>query len=177
MSSIIKCLDGTDVMVDDEDYLSLVSYDWRIDSYGYAFRNEYGKYTGTRIVLMHRAILGLEFGDPRLGDHRNGIRTDNRRLNLRACTPAQNSQNSKLSKRNTSGYKGVQWMKAKKKWQAKICANRKQKHLGLFDTAEAAHAAYCAAARELHGEFANFGAGPASENDDKKMLRPEILCG
>ena len=32
-----------------------------------------------------------------------------------------------------------------------------QIHLGMFDTPELAHAAYVAAARNLHGELANFG--------------------
>jgi hypothetical protein len=32
--------------------------------------------------------------------------------------------------------------------------NYKSTHLGYFDTAEAAHAAYCEAAKRLHGAFA-----------------------
>lgn len=37
--------------------------------------------------------------------------------------------------------------------------NGKNKHLGYYDTPEAGHAAYCKAASELHGEFANTGQG------------------
>jgi hypothetical protein len=37
---------------------------------------------------------------------------------------------------------------------AQIKHQRKQHHLGYFDTAEEAHAAYAEAARRLHGTFA-----------------------
>ena len=36
----------------------------------------------------------------------------------------------------------------------------KRKSLGYFTTPEAAHAAYCTAAAEFHGEFANTGTTP-----------------
>lgn len=63
---------------------------------------------------------------------------------------------SNISRRrnNTSGYKGVSLEGTR--FKAKICKNYKQIHIGTFDTKEEAHAAYCTAARELHGEFARF---------------------
>jgi len=65
---------------------------------------------GRRVhVAMHRLILGLEFGDRKQGDHRNGDTLDNRRLNLRVATQAQNSRNTGVQRHNTSGYKGVTW--------------------------------------------------------------------
>jgi len=45
--------------------------------------------------------------------------------------------------------KGVQYIKASRKWAA-IC---KGEYLGLFSVAEDAHKAYCKRAKELYGEF------------------------
>ncbi|MGU0171669.1 HNH endonuclease [Escherichia coli] len=44
-------------------------------------------------------------------DHINMIRSDNRIVNLRAATRAQNGQNSKTRSDNASGVKGVSWTK------------------------------------------------------------------
>jgi hypothetical protein len=89
-------------------------------------------------------------------DHRNGDSLDNRRANIRLATTAQNCQNVRRNSRNTSGFKGVSWSARHRKWIAKIKACGRQRFLGLFDRAGDAHAAYCAAAVELHGEFARF---------------------
>jgi len=50
--------------------------------------------------------------------------------------------------------KGVQI--AGRRFSARITVNGKKLSLGRFDTAEAAHEAYVAAAKKLHGEFASF---------------------
>lgn len=67
-------------------------------------------------------------------DHINGIANDNRIANLREVSNTQNLQNQKLRKTNTSGYKGVSWIKAKGKWVAQICANYVSTTIGFFDT-------------------------------------------
>jgi hypothetical protein len=85
-------------------------------------------------------------------DHINGNRSDNRIKNLREANHAQNTQNSKTRAHNTSGMKGVGLHKGK--WRALIRVEGKSKHLGYFATPGDAHAAYCSAATELHGEFA-----------------------
>ena len=85
-------------------------------------------------------------------DHINGNRADNRIENLREATNSQNRANSKRQKNNQSGYKGVK--RSGDKWMARIRKNRQLIYLGLFETAASAHAAYAAAAQELHGDFA-----------------------
>lgn len=87
-------------------------------------------------------------------DHINRDTLDNRRSNLRSATPQQNKQNQGKLKTNSSGYKGVSFCKAKRKWQATISVNSKNKHIGFHETAEAAARAYDTEARKLHGEFA-----------------------
>ena len=83
-------------------------------------------------------------------DHINGIRDDNRIANLRVCTRAQNMANRGLSASNTSGFKGVSLFKRTGRFRATV----RTKHLGYFDTASEAHAAYCRVAKMAFGEFA-----------------------
>jgi len=84
-------------------------------------------------------------------DHINGARTDNRICNLRAVSHAQNNQNiRKAQANNKCGFLGVVWNEKNRKWRAKIKANGRALHLGYFDAAEEAHAAYLKAKAELH---------------------------
>jgi hypothetical protein len=83
-------------------------------------------------------------------DHANGARDDNRFVNLREATNAENGHNRKTN--NPCGFKGVR--QQKKRWCARIGKNGRRIFLGLFATPEEAHAAYVAAATEHHGEFA-----------------------
>lgn len=105
-------------------------------------------------IYMHRLILGLEVGDARLADHRNGDTLDNRDGNLRIATAAQNCRNCRISKLNPSGFKGVTWDAYHHRWQAQITVDYRNIFLGRFATPEEAHAAYAMAANKYHGEFA-----------------------
>ena len=89
-------------------------------------------------------------------DHINGIKNDNRWINLRAATRTQNNGNSKIKKNNKTGYKGVIFDYERNKYRATISVNNKTICLGRFNTPQKAHAAYCKAAQELFGEFASF---------------------
>lgn len=111
-----------------------------------------------RSYLAHRIAWLWMYGEwPTEIDHKNGDRTDNRIKNLRIATGAENTQNTGLTSRNTSGMKGVSWSSAKNKWHVAITANGKHHFLGHFEDGDKAHAAYCEAASRLHGEFANTG--------------------
>jgi hypothetical protein len=92
-------------------------------------------------------------------DHRDRVGDNNRISNLRPATQAQNMGNRTRGRNNKSGYKGVSvWRQdGREAWQAKIMVGKKQRHLGLFPTPEAAFEAYMAAAKEVWGEFATEG--------------------
>ncbi|MBW0450883.1 HNH endonuclease [Paraburkholderia phenoliruptrix] len=148
---------GQVILIDDEDYKNLSQMKWMVDNRGYV-RN--GHQRGQKkFVWMHRLILGLSRGDDRIVDHINGVKTDNRRSNLRICSKSENGYNQGAQRNNTTGFKGVTVRKDSGRYMAQIRSRGKKIYLGLFDTAVEAHAAYCAAALELHGEFANFGDG------------------
>lgn len=103
-------------------------------------------------IYLHRVLSSPPDG---VGvDHVDGDGLNNRRKNLRHATQLENNRNQKRRNDNTSGLKGVSWNKRDKKWRAAISVLGRTKNLGYFDTPEEAHAAYCIAAIDLHGQFA-----------------------
>jgi len=102
----------------------------------------------------HRVIWAYHYGEIQKGffiDHINRDPLDNRIENLRLCNKTQNAGNSNLRVDNKLGVKGVDFKKGK--FRVQIRKQGKKLHLGLFDTAEEAHAAYLKAAVEIFGEF------------------------
>lgn len=156
----IPLTQGQETIVDtiDADLATLKWYArWQSSRY-YAGRND-PKNPG-RSLFLHRIVLSRvirrSLTQSEYCDHIDGNSLNNVRSNLRLATKAQNNRNMKKPSHNTSGYKGVSWRKNAGRWRAYIFINNKQIHLGYFDTPEEAHAAYCEAAKELHGEFARF---------------------
>jgi hypothetical protein len=145
--AVIRLKSGEECIVDDDDLPVVSRMKW------YAKRkvgNTYALAKGG--ILMHRVIMGA--GRGQIVDHIDGNGLNNRRGNLRFATHSQNSQNRKLPKNNTSGAKGVYWDKSKNAWRARIWAHGEEFFLGTYASIDAASAAYCDAAKRLHGEFA-----------------------
>ena len=65
-------------------------------------------------------------------DHINHIRNDNRFINLREATRQENSKNTSISNRNTSGVTGVHFAKRENKWCSKLMINGKDVFIGHF---------------------------------------------
>lgn len=107
--------------------------------------------------LVHRIIYYMHhchINDAMQIDHIDGNSKNNRIENLRLVTSAQNHQNRKISKKNTSGVKGVYWDKTRMKFRAQIMKNNKSTNLGLFTTLKAAEKAIIEAREKIHGEYA-----------------------
>ncbi len=139
-----------ELLLDDEDINYTIFYTWSFN----------GRYVNRHITLgsirttqsIHRFLTGCD--DPTMVvDHIDGNPLNNQKSNLRVCTQTENIRNRKLNSNNTSGFKGVSWIKRQKKWKATITLNKKQIHLGYFFYPEEAYAAYKEASTKYHKEY------------------------
>ena len=153
----IPLTQGKVALIDDEDYDFLNQWKWCAMQNYHIFYATHGiciakgKWT---MEQMHRLILGLQPGDNKQTDHRDGNGLNNQRSNLRSCTTMQNQQSSRKKTVGTSKYKGVHWHRCGRKWCSQVSVNKKQKYLGLFNSEANAARAYDITALQHHGQFA-----------------------
>lgn len=124
-----------------EDLPIVEQHNWMETSSGYARSCIDGSW-----VRFTRLILGLPYKDRTIFvDHINGDTRDNRRCNLRMCSPADNVRH--FSKRVAGGkLRGS-------RYQAKIKVDGKVKYLGMYDTVDEMHTAWYSASVKHRGEF------------------------
>jgi len=129
------------------------------DAAGYLDKRGYHKIklnnSGYRAHRLAWLYMTGEWPDGEI-DHINNIPSDNRWCNLRCATHRQNSCNTKLRVNNKTGYKGVSFNSRLRKYVAQLRRPSGNSHIGVFDTPEEAHAAYCQEAARRHKAFANY---------------------
>ena len=146
--AIVQLPRGKSTIIDDSDLEFVKSFRW------YASDGTHTSYVRrtTDKAALHRLLLccclGLQV------DHINGNGLDNRRVNLRVVTVAQNQQNRRKTMTGSSQFKGVVFEKRLGRWKARITVNKKLIALGYFSAEIDAALAYDVAAREFFGEFA-----------------------
>ncbi|CAB3952810.1 HNH endonuclease [Achromobacter piechaudii] len=86
-------------------------------------------------------------------DHINGDSLDDRACNLRHASITQNNWNQRRRAKEDGLPTGVRLTKGGR-FQARIACHQKPLHLGIFDSADAAHRAYQEKRVELFGRFA-----------------------
>ncbi len=91
---------------------------------------------------------------PIVTDHINGVKTDNRWVNLRLASKPENEFASGPKKNNKSGFKGVCFDKARGRWLATIGMNFRSKYIGRYKCLVDAVLARDLAAKKYHREFA-----------------------
>lgn len=134
-------------LLDNADLSLLEGRAWRIGNHGYVQAKSLGK-----SYLLHRLVMGA--GTGQFIDHINRNRLDNRRSNLRFCTPSQNGVNKRVSKLTaTSKYRGVYWYKRVSKWLARVSVKRQLIWSGYYSTELAAAIAFDNKMVEIHGAF------------------------
>ena|SRR5665213_446172 len=152
----VKLSNGMVALIDKSDWEKVKHLTWGF-GYGCSYKTGYTPYVGANkktggSILLHRFIMDTPKGLHT--DHINGDHLDNRRKNLRICTPAENQFNSRKHKTQTSKYKGVSWYKRDACWRAYVNFSRRQIHLGYFADEVAAARVYNEKAKEIYGDFA-----------------------
>lgn len=160
-------------MIEHPELTALLTYDpdtgvfhWREPKYPrrpdgvVGFRNDEG-YLKTKIrgrtYALHRLAWFYVHGEWPTDqvDHINGKRDDNRMENLRQASQGENRANSKTNHNNALGVRGVRKKQRGTGYEARIRKDGKLISIGYFATIQEAKAAYQAAQRILHGEFAS----------------------
>lgn len=99
-------------------------------------------------LLLHNLIMGAKWID-----HKNGDTLDNRRDNLRKCTPMQNTWNRRSFKGSSSKFKGVSAVRGRPQYKYAIMVNGVS-YRGYGQNEIEAAKKYNELAIKYHGEFA-----------------------
>lgn len=148
MKTIIL-IDGSETLVSDEDWEYLQIHNW------YPSNKAVCRKVGRRNSRMHCEValrMGLTF---LLVDHKDRNWLNNQRDNLRAATYSTNGMNRTATRGNLySSYKGVTFHHGNNKWKAQIQKDKRNTHIGYYDSEDQAALAYNHYALRLFGEFA-----------------------
>ena len=108
-----------------------------------------------KMYLIHRMVWLMHNEElPECIDHIDRDTTNNKIENLRECSRSENNWNMDVSSHNTSGVKGVHYVKRTGKWQGHIKVHGKKLHVGTHTTRDLAEEAVIGKRLELHKEFA-----------------------
>lgn len=106
---------------------------------------------------IHRLVYLMHHGHlPKMIDHINNDRSDNRIENLREANDNQNAHNQMMRPDNITGVKGVSWNNARQTWVVRVNYMKRtyQKYIKDFELAELVAIEL---RNKLHGQFANHG--------------------
>lgn len=149
-TTLVQLTQGSVCVLDTSAWEEIKHRTWHVNG-NYACSAYYHKKQKTPL-RMHREIMRPPPG--MVVDHVNHNTLDNRKSNLRICTPQQNQFNQQRKHTTRPGRKGVYFFKKTGKWYSQICLEGSNKHLGYFLTDAEAAQAYDNAAKTHFGEFA-----------------------
>lgn len=168
----IKIGNNLYTLIDESDYDILSKYHWHFDKQKTGSGYAVSRLSNGKRIYMHRLLTNCP--DNMIVDHIDGNKLNNRKSNLRICTPKQNSQNRRSNKTSNSKYLGVSKCKRNHIYKGKttiyyyyratIKANNKK--LTIFNTKATpcgeilAAIKYDEAAEKYFGEFANLNFKP-----------------
>ena len=145
MAKQVALYDGSFTIVSDDDFELVSKFSWHLHGKGYV-----QGCIGGNAVLLHRFIMGAKGKE--IVHHINGIKTDNRRENLKIVNASTNNHARNYFKKFP--YIGVNKHSGRLTFTAEIRINGKRKCLGYFDNPFDAACAYDKKALEIYGDDA-----------------------
>lgn len=139
-----------EILFDSEDYEKISKFNWHINHNSVEGRTK-GKRPWTYVKLS-RLVMNVTDPD-KVVDHINHNIHDNRKVNLRVCSVAENNQNKSKHLRKKLDYKGI-YETETGTYNAMIGIDYKLVYIGNFKTQKEAALAYDSAARHFFKEFA-----------------------
>lgn len=138
------------VLDDDFAHTVLAATSWQLHPQGYVQRRGPRDESGfRRTEYLHQAVFARHHGELPEGteiDHIDRNKLNNLPDNLRAATSGLNKANRGKLRSNTSGFVGVYWHKADRKWVANVRVNGRRSSLGRYltprEAADAVNRAY-----------------------------------
>lgn len=108
-----------------------------------------------KAIALHRVIFLYHHGYmPKITDHIDGDKYNNKIENLREVTQQQNCLNKAHHKNSASPFKNVYWHNKMNKWAVCMSINGVRKRFGYFADIELADLVAQEARSKYHGEFA-----------------------
>ena len=135
-------------LFDQCDYDKIKDICWNIDSHGYV-----KSIVNNKKVYLHRYIFDYIPADKYVDHIKTENKFDCRRANLRIVSYSQNNENAILKSNNTSGVTGVDWVKRKQRWRARINVDKKTILLGYFKNFDDAVKTRKEAEEKYFGEY------------------------
>lgn len=149
-----------EVLIDLGDVEKVQAKKWSVNGVGYV-TSDNGK------TLLHRYIMGVKERNVWV-DHHNKNTFDNRRENLRVCSPSQNGMNRKSV--SNSGVKNVSRDSQRNKWKVNIKINGKTHSKRFTDFDDAVYYRN-QLIYDLHGQFADYGESMYLYNADVEQAK------
>lgn len=147
---------GYSFLIDLEDLDRVREYCWKVSERGYV-QTTSPMVNGRRTYIpLHRFVMNCT-DHSMVVDHINHNTSDNRKCNLRICTPTQNQYNVKPSAYNKSGVRGVRFNKYCNKWEVGFTLEGKHRIIGYFNNINDAIKLRKQYEEKYYGEYAYKG--------------------
>lgn len=144
------------ILIDEDDFEKVSKFRWKINKRRHKFYAQAWIKDTDQTTMMHRLIMNVGIGSQSVVDHKDGNGLNNTKSNLRVCTNKQNCWNREVSKKSTTGFRGVN--KRLDGYVARIRVNNKLIHLKWTRDIREAVEAYNEAAIKYYGEYARLNA-------------------